>query len=200
MQYHAQSGLYLTKYRFYDPQTGRWLSRDPIEEEGGFNLYGYVGGNPVSFVDPLGLQACSPCPPEGWKHCEAACARKGQVVKGCIQKNGLIVDLWGCDCEKGPYTNPGHHDPRGGNDNPYNPNKEKLPTNHEELWGQSRPDPKYPNDTRWTREGTGRDAVYHRFQTDNNGNWHWNGSTNGTTASGRPRSIPIQNVPINLRR
>jgi hypothetical protein len=47
--------LYLTKYRAYDPRDGRWLSRDPIEEAGGLNLYGYVGGNPVSYVDPLGL-------------------------------------------------------------------------------------------------------------------------------------------------
>jgi RHS repeat-associated protein len=55
MQYHAPSGLYLTKYRVYDPEAGRWLSRDPIGEAGGINLYGYVGGNPISFIDPLGL-------------------------------------------------------------------------------------------------------------------------------------------------
>jgi len=55
MHYHAQSGLYLTKYRAYDPQSGRWLSRDPIGEAGGINLYAYVEGNPVSFIDPLGL-------------------------------------------------------------------------------------------------------------------------------------------------
>jgi RHS repeat-associated protein len=55
MQYHAPSGLYLTKYRAYDPQVERWLSRDPIGEAGGVNLYGYVGGNPVSWVDSLGL-------------------------------------------------------------------------------------------------------------------------------------------------
>jgi len=55
MHYHALSGLYLTKYRAYDPQSGRWLSRDPIGEAGGINLYAYVGGNPVSFIDPLGL-------------------------------------------------------------------------------------------------------------------------------------------------
>ncbi|MDR2881050.1 MAG: hypothetical protein LBV29_04040 [Azoarcus sp.] len=54
MQYHAPSGLYLTHYRAYDPETGRWLSRDPIEERGGINLYAYVNGNPVSFVDPTG--------------------------------------------------------------------------------------------------------------------------------------------------
>jgi RHS repeat-associated protein len=55
MQYHAPSGLYLTKYRAYEPKTGRWLSRDPIEEAGGINLYAYVEGNPVSRVDPTGL-------------------------------------------------------------------------------------------------------------------------------------------------
>jgi RHS repeat-associated protein len=52
---HAQSGLYLANYRAYSPTTGRWLSRDPIFEAGGVNLYAYVGGNPISRIDPLGL-------------------------------------------------------------------------------------------------------------------------------------------------
>ncbi|MFC0130803.1 RHS repeat-associated core domain-containing protein, partial [Ralstonia solanacearum] len=54
MQYHAASGMYLTLFRAYDPSTGRWVSRDPIGEQGGFNLYAYVGGNPVSYIDPAG--------------------------------------------------------------------------------------------------------------------------------------------------
>ncbi|QXP85201.1 RHS repeat-associated core domain-containing protein [Methylococcus sp. Mc7] len=54
---HAQSGLYLTLYRAYDPRTGRWLSRDPIGEAGGVNLYAYVGNNPVTLADPDGLLA-----------------------------------------------------------------------------------------------------------------------------------------------
>jgi RHS repeat-associated protein len=53
--HHASSGLNLTLYRAYDPQLGRWLSRDPIGEEGGINLYGYVGNDPLNYVDPLGL-------------------------------------------------------------------------------------------------------------------------------------------------
>jgi RHS repeat-associated protein len=52
-------GLYLTKYRAYDAGVGRWLSRDPIGERGGLNLYGYVGNNPINFRDPLGLDAAA---------------------------------------------------------------------------------------------------------------------------------------------
>ncbi|PTY01860.1 hypothetical protein DB347_25230 [Opitutaceae bacterium EW11] len=49
------SGLWRMKYRFYDPEIGRFISRDPIAEEGGLNLYAYVGNNPISLIDPLGL-------------------------------------------------------------------------------------------------------------------------------------------------
>ncbi|MEO9061082.1 MAG: RHS repeat-associated core domain-containing protein [Nitrosospira sp.] len=55
MFYHPQSGLYLTNYRAYDPKTARWLSRDPIAEKGGLNLYGYVENSPLRRIDPRGL-------------------------------------------------------------------------------------------------------------------------------------------------
>ncbi len=41
-------------YRYYDPLTGRWPSRDPIEEEGGVNLYGFVGNDGLNRTDVLG--------------------------------------------------------------------------------------------------------------------------------------------------
>jgi RHS repeat-associated protein len=53
--FHHSSGLVLTWFRAYDPQTARWLSRDPIAESGGINLYAYAGGDPINQVDPLGL-------------------------------------------------------------------------------------------------------------------------------------------------
>jgi len=40
---------------FYNPDIGRWLSRDPIGEAGGINLYGYVGNDPVNQLDNFGL-------------------------------------------------------------------------------------------------------------------------------------------------
>jgi len=53
--YHAASGLFLTEFRAYDPSIGRWLSRDPIGESGSINLYGYVGNDPLNWIDSLGL-------------------------------------------------------------------------------------------------------------------------------------------------
>ena len=55
MFYEANSGLYLTMYRGYDPGAGRWVSRDPLQERGGLNLYAYAGGDPVIRLDVLGL-------------------------------------------------------------------------------------------------------------------------------------------------
>jgi integrase/recombinase XerD len=43
-------------YRYYDPKSGRWPSRDPIGEEGGINLYGFVGNDGVNGWDYLGLR------------------------------------------------------------------------------------------------------------------------------------------------
>lgn len=43
-------------YRHYSPSDGRFLSRDPIEEQGGLNLYAHCENNPISYTDELGLK------------------------------------------------------------------------------------------------------------------------------------------------
>jgi RHS repeat-associated protein len=58
MFWSREVGLALTHFRAYDPQLGRWLSRDPLrnaEVKQGPSLYAYVGNEPVSRIDPEGL-------------------------------------------------------------------------------------------------------------------------------------------------
>ena len=55
-EYHDdETGLVYYNYRYYSPELGRWIKRDPIEEEGGVNLYAMVGNNPIMYNDLLGL-------------------------------------------------------------------------------------------------------------------------------------------------
>jgi RHS repeat-associated protein len=54
---HAPSAMCLAPYRAYSPTMGRWLNRDPIEESGGQNLYGFLRNSTLSKIDPYGLEA-----------------------------------------------------------------------------------------------------------------------------------------------
>jgi RHS repeat-associated protein len=54
--FDKETNLYYNYFRDYDPSIGRYIQSDPIGLEGGLNTYGYVGSNPLNFMDPEGLK------------------------------------------------------------------------------------------------------------------------------------------------
>jgi len=50
-----ETGLHYNRQRYYDPDTGRFLTPDPIGQEGGLNIYVYAEADPINHSDPLGL-------------------------------------------------------------------------------------------------------------------------------------------------
>lgn len=57
-EYHDdETALVYYNYRYYSPELGRWLSRDPIEEDGGWNLYAMVRNNTINLIDLYGLRS-----------------------------------------------------------------------------------------------------------------------------------------------
>ena len=62
MYAHDPSKLNLTWFRQYSASSARWLNRDPFGESQGTNLFGYVGNNPISYVDPSGQSLVAALP------------------------------------------------------------------------------------------------------------------------------------------
>ena len=71
-------------YRYYDPNTGRWPSRDPIEERGGKNLYGFVGNDGVLRIDYLGM----------WKHSHRCDKDQLSILKIAEDEMKRRLNLW----------------------------------------------------------------------------------------------------------
>ncbi len=65
-QYQPNTGMYSYGFRFYEPSLQRWINQDPIAELGGINLYGFVGSDPVNFVDSDGRAAWGWVARGGW--------------------------------------------------------------------------------------------------------------------------------------
>ncbi|WP_226288411.1 RHS repeat-associated core domain-containing protein [Burkholderia arboris] len=58
-----ETGLHYNRYRYYDPGSGRFISKDPIGLQGGLNVWQYAP-NPIGWIDPLGLsKQCAKCLP-----------------------------------------------------------------------------------------------------------------------------------------
>ena len=55
-EWSSATGLVNFRARWYDPVTGRWLSKDPIGLNGGLNLYAFCGNDPINYCDFEGLE------------------------------------------------------------------------------------------------------------------------------------------------
>ncbi|MEZ0195921.1 RHS repeat-associated core domain-containing protein [Pseudomonas qingdaonensis] len=51
--------MHYNRYRYYDPEVGRFIGQDPIKYLGGANLFAYAP-NPIFWIDPLGLAKKQP--------------------------------------------------------------------------------------------------------------------------------------------
>jgi RHS repeat-associated protein len=76
--YDAETELYYFGYRYYNPASVKWITRDPLGEEGGFNLTAAFGGDPVNRIDPKGLMGYtgneglwSNSKPTPWAHADS---------------------------------------------------------------------------------------------------------------------------------
>ena len=79
-----ETGLYYNRFRYYDPEMGRYISPDPIGLEGGLGQYAYVH-DPLGWVDPRGLAGC-----RGSRNpSTSAAARRGMAMHKLYEQLGL---------------------------------------------------------------------------------------------------------------
>jgi RHS repeat-associated protein len=87
--YDWETSKYYWKCRYYDPSSGRWIGRDPAEEDGGLNLYGFCGNDAVDFYDVLGLVWTVD---RQWGNRATATPQNGDTVAGLAAKISLNAD------------------------------------------------------------------------------------------------------------
>ncbi|MNF52445.1 putative deoxyribonuclease RhsC [compost metagenome] len=90
--FDVETGLHYNRYRYYDPQVGRFIGKDPIGFAGDLNVYMYAP-NPADWTDPLGLTRSGRKPaPSGKPNIDnrSCCAKKWSVERYDRKCNGHI--------------------------------------------------------------------------------------------------------------
>ena len=88
-------------YRYYHPADGRWINRDPIAEEGGWNLYAFLGNSPIDSFDINGQNAMARAVP----FAAGAAAVDGPLPIGDVIGAIVIVSAGAYDLSQpGPGT------------------------------------------------------------------------------------------------
>ena len=93
--YDEETGFYYYGYRYYFPELRRWLSRDPLEEEGGENQYSFCMNSPLNCFDDLGDKASS------FRFAGDPNINRGDYIALWGPNNGLFSVKWeyeGTDC------------------------------------------------------------------------------------------------------
>ncbi len=85
-RYDAETEKYHTKYRTYEPSTGRWLQFDPIGYADGMSLYEYVASNPIMYIDAFGLKKAETLKEREQRLWEGGCYRKAHRALGYWHK------------------------------------------------------------------------------------------------------------------
>jgi RHS repeat-associated protein len=98
----TETGLVYYGMRWYSPNVGRWLSRDKIQENGGLNLYGFVGNHSINAIDYLGREETKPMGTLQELYPNQANKLDAVVPKVPIPKSSDLTP--GFDVELGPST------------------------------------------------------------------------------------------------
>jgi RHS repeat-associated protein len=96
-EFDPETSLYYYRARYYDSQTGRFNSEDPIGTSGGLNLYEYVLNNSVNWYDPRGLQGTKPKQNKPSPNAVFYICCRGGELRVCDQNSGAFSG-WVLDC------------------------------------------------------------------------------------------------------